>query len=292
MMNYGFFWAHQAGYKNFLFNVHHLPEHIHDQTRQLQSLCRSIEISDETQQIMGSGGALYQARSFLKNHDYFLVGNADEVMLPQNPQVLTQLTAHHLHQDPLCTLLTCDHPDLLKKFNGVWVDSHGHVQGFGKEGPRPGLKPVHYTGYKVFSKRILDYLPAGESNIFYDVLVNAISQGERVAHLHINELNWFETGDLQSYLDASRIIADRHMELMQPLFSFYKLSISKQTNQRDEPLIFFNSDQEQIEKLTWSHFACLGQGVKVDGPLHIENLVVSNNYSLSQSDTLSHHILL
>ena len=200
---YGFYLCRQAGIENFIMNKFHLPEQIEVLTSKLRKFCSSISTIDETAKLLGSGGALWNARETLKNHEYFLVANADEVLIPQDPKVLSTLIEKFQMDHSLCTLLTCDHSELLNTLKPVWVDDLGHVKGFGMEKPSKELKPVHYTGYKIFSTKILERIPFGESNIFYDVLTEAIKDGEKITTLHIDHCFWHETGNFDSFLSAS-----------------------------------------------------------------------------------------
>ena len=226
LMNYGFLLAQKSGFKNFLFNTHHLANEIENNVASLKDFCKSSQISDETSQILGSGGALWKAAPILKDYDYFLIANGDEVLIPKDNTVLDHLVSQFKKDDALCTLLTCDHPELLKTLKPVWVNN-GEVKAFGMEKPDQDVKPVHYTGYKIFSKRILDMLPDGESNIFYDVVTKAMAQGEKVTHFHLNQCGWFETGSFNFLIEATQIVANQYWDFIQETHSFYSNSLEK-----------------------------------------------------------------
>ena len=185
-------------------NLHHLPE-------KMQTLLEKDELSDfrfsyslEKDQIMGSGGALYYAKNFLQSAHSFFAINSDEVMIPPSAEVLNDLKNHHLKTKSLATLLVTDHPDLLKTLKPVWVTKEGVVRGFGdKPETTEPLRPVHYTGYKIFSKDVLSLLPAGESHIFHDTLVPAIGAGALV-NTHFIDCRWWETGSFANLLAATK----------------------------------------------------------------------------------------
>lgn len=207
---YGFYLACLGGFDNFLLNKHYLPEQIEDLAKRLSGLANKIDVIDETAELLGSGGAIWNARDIIAKHDYFMIANGDEVLFPQNDNIIKKLTQQFQADSSLCTLLTCDHPELLKSLKPVWVNSQGQVRGFGMRKPDEEVRPVHYTGYKIFSHRILDFLPLGESNIFYDVLIKAIANGENITTLHLKNASWYETGTVESFLSASKIIAHKH----------------------------------------------------------------------------------
>ncbi len=184
-------------------NLHHLPEKI-------QTLLKKNELTDfqfsfslEKDQIMGSGGALYYAKSYLQSADSFFAINSDEVMIPPSAEVLSDLKNHHQTTKSLATLLVTDHPELLKTLKPVWVNREGVVRGFGdKPETTEQLRPVHYTGYKIFSREVLPLLPSGESHIFHDTLVPAIGTGALV-NTHFIDCRWWETGSFSNLLTAT-----------------------------------------------------------------------------------------
>ena len=219
---YGTFLALKAGFENFIVNKHHLPDQVDLLAHDLGQFTKSFKTVDETKELLGSGGALWNARNILKEHDYFLIANSDEVLLHQDENLLKSLKDKHINKKPLATLLTCDHPELLKTLKAVWVNEKGDVRGFGMEAPEPNLKPVHYTGYKIFSKEVLDWLPEGESNIFYDVLKEAINKGETIQTQHIDNAIWHETGNFNSFLSASIDITQCGWSYVQDRLKFFK----------------------------------------------------------------------
>lgn len=220
LLNYGFFLVQQAGFKNFVFNKHYLPEKLENHLQTLKPLCDSLEISDETEKILGSGGAIWKAKEFLKDQDYFLIANGDEVLIPQESNVIGKLINEFKKDQALCTLLTCDHSELLKTLKPVWVNDKKEIVGFGMDQPTGNPKPVHYTGYKVFSTRIFDFLPDGESNIFYEVLIKAIQNGEKVTHYHA-PMDWYETGNPTDFKNAENETLKNHSAYLSKMKEFF-----------------------------------------------------------------------
>jgi mannose-1-phosphate guanylyltransferase len=204
-------------------NLHHLPE-------KMQTLLSKNELADfrfsfshEKDQILGSGGALYHAKNLLQSADSFFAINSDEVMIPPNAEILNDLKGHHQKTKSLATLLVTDHPDLLKTLKPVWINQQGVVRGFGEkpETTEP-LRPVHYTGYKIFSKDVLPLLPAGESHIFHDTLVPAMAAGALV-NTHFIHCRWWETGSFANLLTAtSDVIQLIHKEKQNHLRDVYE----------------------------------------------------------------------
>ena len=284
-MNYGFYLAKQAGFEDFLFNTHHLPQEIERYAEKLRPMAQTLNISSENNEILGSAGAIWKARDLLKNHDYFLVANGDEILIPTDPKVLKHLVSQFHNDNSLCTLLTCEHPELLKTLKAVWVDKNNHVQGFGMDKPRDDLKPVHYTGYKVFSKKILDLIPPGESNIFYDVLIKAIAQGSTVTIHHLENCHWYETGNFNSFMEAGQTIVQDHLGVLNEIQNFFGQSIEVIRDDQGNQLVIPGNTPPPKE-LVFRGFNVLGANVKWQGPAVIENVVVCDQATINANADL------
>lgn len=283
LAHYGFYLAQKGGFNQFLLNKHHLPEQIDLLAKELSPFASEVSTVDETAKLLGSGGALWNARHLLEKQDYFLVANGDEVMIPKSDKVLSDLLEKFKSDSALCTLLTCDHPDLLSKLKAVWVNSDGCVQGFGMTAPRPQLNPVHYTGYKIFSRKIFDYLPEGESNIFYDVVVKAIVAGEKVTTHHLGLTPWFETGNFDSLLDASRHLALNHWEDLQKRRTFFnKTPFFKHF--ANDTLLVCEEEKDLNCFAQCEGTVILGRGVTFLQTFRLKNTIVYDDVQVEQTE--------
>lgn len=188
-------------------NLHHRPGDI-------QKVCERIKdryfinYSDETAKILGSGGAITKAQQWLETEDHFLIVNGDEVFVPSTADFMATAYQHHISSRNLATLITMDHPEVGKKFGGVWCDQEHRVVQFSKK-PVPETTGLHYTGYAFFSKRIFEYCtkPAIEENLLYDILGRALAAKEKI-YAFKTVANWFETGNPVDFIRATeRMIA-------------------------------------------------------------------------------------
>ncbi len=265
---YGFYLAQVGGFKEFLLNKHHLPDQIENFAGSLRPYCRNVATVDETSQLLGSGGALWNARDILRKHEFFMIANGDEVLIPEDDKTLNTLVRFFKEKETLSCLLTCDHHDLLKSLKPVWVTPDQTVVGFGMDKPPGDPLPVHYTGYKVFSSKILDWIPDGESNIFYDVLVEVLSQGKDLFHFHLSKASWFETGNPHSFFAASRSLADDHWGAVNERRKFFGWKRLWKGQSNHGQLVSQNFDHEQRLNEITGHVV-LGESIvwKPDTPL-------------------------
>lgn len=194
----------KAGLKDLIVNTHHLPEQVVSLFDAKRTQLQSLEFSHEPGKILGSGGGINKAKSFLSRAENFWAVNGDEVFLPDNSNWLSSAWQDHCASDRLATLLVTRHPLVGTKFGGVWADDDGWVKGFGKQPPTPHLKGYHFLGFQIISSRVFRYMPEPntESNILYDQFVAALAAGEKIAIAH-NEGLWFETGNSHDLLEAT-----------------------------------------------------------------------------------------
>ncbi len=191
-------------------NSHHLPDKIEALFRELKLPAKSLHFSLEGNQILGSGGGINNARSLLADQGDFLVMNGDEVILPHDPWMLKEFLAYHKWSKSIATLLVMKHPEVGKKFGGVWVEEgKDQVKCFAKT-PIAGLCGYHYLGVLAFQDKIFRYFknPLQSENILYDTLTMAISQHEQVS-IYCCETEWFENGTVEDFVSSASYYCDQ-----------------------------------------------------------------------------------
>lgn len=226
LFSYPYSLLKQGGCQDFYFNLHYKAELVRQNISDSLPIGGRIDFFTEKPQILGSGGAIWNGQSHLQKHPHFFVANGDEFLLPGENGLIEDFYKYFLQRQPLGTLLVTDHPDLLTKLKPVWINEQNHVVGFGMDPPNSQCQPVHYTGFKIFSNKIYDYIPQGESNIFYDAVVNAINSGEIIDVYRSNELQWSETGNIKGFFQSlalgMKAFSQQHFFLWQTFRYFGK----------------------------------------------------------------------
>ncbi len=90
-----------AGFDEILINVYHFPDQIIDFIRENNAFGIRIEISDERDMLLDTGGGVKKAAVFFDDNKPFLVHNVD-ILSNIN---LTELYHQHLRSNPLATLV-------------------------------------------------------------------------------------------------------------------------------------------------------------------------------------------
>jgi mannose-1-phosphate guanylyltransferase len=190
----------QAGIRDLIVNVHHLPEPIADYLRETCGNEIDCFISVE-QEILGTGGGVRRVRDRLVGEEPFFLVNADTIQFPHYDAL-----AEALRSTGSLAALTLRHPPEGDRFTPVWRKPDGGlITGFGTgEG-----EPLMFAGSHAISPRIFDLLPDREfSGIVEDVYQPVVQSGtESIASL-LDDGLWFDIGTPDRYLSASAGILD------------------------------------------------------------------------------------
>jgi len=249
LIAYSIYYANKWGCNDLVVNTHHLPETIKNCCDSLQPKIKGqLKLINESPTILDSGGGIKNAENYLEKDDYFLVFNTDI------PHVLPEINFYEIikqHKDSnsLVTFLSCDLENLGTKIRGLWTKQESQkVLDIGL-GPKDKLTCKHYTGIMLVSKKLLSLQPENKPhNIIYDVILPAIKDGHTVSTYHLNSFKWFETGNLNSYLDASFTVLDQLINQPESSFSlelnniFKKFELNNQVHSSNHCNILYKNE--------------------------------------------------
>lgn len=278
-------------------NTFHLPQGIHDLFHTLPIKAQSVIFSDEEGFILGNGGGLGKAASHLRGGGAFLLMNADEVILPKEEDVLQRALARHNSQKNIATLIVKDHPGVGTKFGGVWVDANNKVLGFGKT-PIPGsVRAWHFVGVQILDEKILEYIPANvESNILYDAVTVAISQGHSVEAVPF-EGTWFETGNPQDFMEATKaclefLTGEESYQKKALQLALKRYSTERTTATRTVSSLTLVASTAQVKTSSIQGVFCAGPGAIVEEGCELTNVVVGKYVRVPAGTKASNTIFL
>ncbi len=195
-----------ASVREIAVNSHHLPDQIAAFATEREGTSH-IEILHEPE-ILGTGGALVNARAFLAAGDYFLLHNGDVL----TDLDISRLVEEHEKHLPLATMvLTGGHENkVLVSSDGTVLDILGKV---GAEEKQAG-RLLTYTGIAAISPSLFDFLPPTGPSSLPAALIAAIrAEPGCVRALCPEDLYWNDIGTLERYLEANRDVIDGRLEL-------------------------------------------------------------------------------
>ncbi len=195
------------GFRDVVVNLHHQPESVIEALGDGSQFGVNIHYTIENPKILGTAGALDNARHLLED-DTFVIVNG-KLITDIN---IAEAVATHKRSGALATMVL--KPNIKReKFTEVNVKNL-QVTGFGNDAhpftaaeirdTTGGLPtPLMFTGIHILEPRVFDYIPRGVYSDIVPTFYNpAIKNGEIIA-AHITNANWFELSTIPRYLDIS-----------------------------------------------------------------------------------------
>lgn len=194
------------GFKDVIVNLHHQPDSVKQALGNGKEFGVNISYTIEEPSILGTAGALDNARKYLENETFLII----------NGKIITDIDISkaietHKKSGAIATMVLKENPQR-EKFTEVLVEND-LVKGFGTgfpklldetRNPKSEIRnPLMFTGIHILEPRVFDYIPR---NVYSDIVPTfynpAIKNGEKIA-AHITDGKWFELSTIPRYLDIS-----------------------------------------------------------------------------------------
>ena len=187
-----------AGIRDFVVNLHHLPEPIERYLRERYDGIARFEFSYEPE-ILGTGGGVRKVRALLQSDPEFFLVNGDTIQFPPYDALRAARNGRNAF-----AALTLRHPPQVDRFTPVYFDD-GRITGFGS-GTGEALR---FSGTHLISTRIFDSLPDKDfSGIVDEVYQPLLDSGRETIAGVVDDGLWFDIGTPQRYQSASRTLLD------------------------------------------------------------------------------------
>jgi aminoglycoside/choline kinase family phosphotransferase/choline kinase len=181
-----------SGINDIAVNTHHQTEKIQGYLN--KNFSKHVTVFHEPE-ILGTGGGISNASSFLKKYDHFIIHNSDVVSDISIDAVLE----HHLETKAMVTMALTESG----VYDTVSIDADGKVSDIGSRRDKETDLKRTYTGISVFSAEALSYFPDGASN-YVDIIINILNDGHDVAAYVPENANWNDIGTFKRYIQANR----------------------------------------------------------------------------------------
>jgi NDP-sugar pyrophosphorylase family protein len=187
-----------AGFDEIIINVHHLSEQIVDSLKQHNNFSCEISISDESDNLLDTGGGLKKAFYFFADGNPFLVYNVDIL----SEIDLKKLLKVHLASDSLATLAIRDrHSSRKFLFNAKnelcgWMNEKTNEKIIVKE-KNSSLNSFAFSGVQIIDPAIFKYFPGKEVFSLVELYLSAAKE-EKIAGFMHNEDFWLDFGKKES----------------------------------------------------------------------------------------------
>ena len=190
-----------AGVETIVVNVHYLAgaleAHLATHANGLD-----VRISDETKQLLETGGGLVKAEPLIED-DPFLAVNSDNLWIDGPSDSLKLLASQWDGKRMDALLLLVPHARALN--HGAQGDFHMDRSGRIRRRERPKVAPFVYTGIQILSKALLKDAPEGpfSTNLLWD---RAMEQGRCFGAVH--QGLWFDVGTPEAIRRTERYLRE------------------------------------------------------------------------------------
>lgn len=149
------------GFDELTINVHHFPEQILQFLKENNNFGLKINISDESDELLETGGGIKKASHFLQGTEPFLIHNVD-ILSNANLSILYK---EHIRNKNLATLLVSNRPssrsllfDENKRLCGWMNNRTGEIKSPYKDINPDDFEHFSFSGIHVLSPEIFKYM--------------------------------------------------------------------------------------------------------------------------------------
>ncbi len=195
----------RQGFNEIIMNVHHYSDKIIDFLKLKNNFGIRIEISDETEKLLDTGGGLKKAAWFFNGNDPFLVHNVD---------VLTDLDLHrlyntHLNSGAFATLAVRHR----KTVRYLLSDENGVLCGWRNTGTREEkivkdysgrLQEVAFSGIHIIRPELLQNFPGKDVFSMIEVYLK-LAADHRIMTFNHDDTRWLDIGRPETLMLAEKM---------------------------------------------------------------------------------------
>jgi|SRR5688572_954187 NDP-sugar pyrophosphorylase family protein len=194
-------------FRDVIVNLHHQPDSVKRALGDGSRYGVNIEYTTESPKILGTSGALDNARHLLGNEPFLIVNGK----IITDIDIAAAVEAHRVGGGIATMVLK---PNVKRERFTMVENDNGRVTGFG-DFARPFSKeeirdtehdpavPLMFTGIHILEPEAFDYIPKGVySDIVPSFYLPAIANGEKIV-AHVSDADWYELSTIPRYLDIS-----------------------------------------------------------------------------------------
>ena len=187
----------QYGIKEVVVNVHHFASQVIDAINTNNGWGSKITISNESNEVLETGGGLLKASNLLQNTEPFITLNVDILTNLD----LNKLLAFHLKHKPLITVCVTER----ETSRYLLFDEDGRMCGWKNTStneekisiPKPGLKLMAYSGIAVFETAIFSLIKQQGKFSLIDTYLDLASTKTILGYEHTGD-KLLDVGKLES----------------------------------------------------------------------------------------------
>lgn len=190
------------GFDQIIINVHHFADKVKQYLEEYNFFNCSIEISDESEKLLETGGGLKKASHFFSDGNPFLVYNVDIL----SNISLKELMEFHLTSENIATLAVQNRESsrkfLFDKNNTLcgWMNEKSGEEIITIE-EQSELLPYSFSGIQIIDPEMFKYFP--DKNIFslIELYLSVAKKAKIIGYTH-NQDEWMDLGNIENLNQA------------------------------------------------------------------------------------------
>lgn len=186
--------CHTAGIEEVVVNIHYLPQVIRDFLADYSRSGMKIHISDESDELLETGGGLLKAKKFFNDNEPFLIANAD-ILTNIDIEMFMQT---HVQLGGIATLAVRDRNTSRK----LLFDKDGRLLGRAT-GESEGFE-LAFSGYHIVDPKIFDHITRTGKFSIMDWYIDICRQEDIFAYPHQEDI-WIDVGTVEKLEEANRV---------------------------------------------------------------------------------------
>ena len=206
LLEHAILYLKNYGFNEIIVNIHHFGQQIIDFLAAKDNFGIRIEISDERQQLLETGGGLKKASWFLKRSDPFLLYNVDIL----TDLDLNKMLFQHVQKKAIATLACRMRYSSRNLLFGVNEELKGWRNNKTKE-VKPNAQIVPYTvplafsGISLMSPAIFEQMTQEGKFSIVDTWLSLTDSQQIFAHQHDESL-WMDLGTIERLAKAEELL--------------------------------------------------------------------------------------
>lgn len=192
-----------TGVNEIIINIHYLGDQIIDFLHSKNNFGIHIEISDESEQLLDTGGGLLKAADFFNQNESFILHNTDII---SNIDLKKMIEYHKIH-NALATLAVQERPSsryfLFNKQMELcgWKNTKTNEKVISKE--VKSIKPYAFSGIHIINPNIFNYINQTGKFSIVDTYLE-LSKKELITGFDHTSDYWFDIGNTEKLDTAEK----------------------------------------------------------------------------------------
>jgi NDP-sugar pyrophosphorylase family protein len=193
------------GFNQLIINVHHFAEKVKEYLKQNNFFDCSIEISDESEKLLDTGGGLKKASHFFSDGKPFLVYNVD---ILSNID-LNKFMEIHLASKSIATVAV-QKRESSRKFlfdkNSIfcgWMNEKSGEKIITRD-EQSEFFPYAFSGVQIVDPGIFKYFPNKDVFSLVELYLTAAKREKIIGYVH-NDDEWIDLGKMENLSDAEKV---------------------------------------------------------------------------------------